>query len=207
MNDRLRSPYPDCGWRSLFLPKFYTAMRSYLLICSLLLGEIFSLSSFLTDSALAGSGGNETGVNPPTEVPAPITTQVNQQNGLLQINGVSSNLTSPNCSSGCAYGAIRVFPGYNGASRSVEGIAGVIWQFNSPESSQAEATKLNAELQKYKTEHDIIEGLSLKLAEAIEQNKIERAYIIAIILAPKLRYEDYRVLLREVSNGKLFRLN
>jgi hypothetical protein len=40
-----------------------------------------------------------------------------------------------------------------------------------------------------------------KLAEAIENNKPERANAIAIILAPRLGYKDYQQLLRDVRNN------
>jgi hypothetical protein len=61
---------------------------------------------------------------------------------------------------------------------------------------------LNEEMHKYTTENQVKFALSEKLAEALENGKMERATIIAMNLAPMLGYKDYRWLLMAVSSPK-----
>jgi hypothetical protein len=65
-----------------------------------------------------------------------------------------------------------------------------------------EVNRLNAEMQKYRTQHEIKLALSEKLAEALENGKTERATIIAMNLFPMLGYKDYQSLLKAVSIPK-----
>jgi hypothetical protein len=164
---------------------------------------------FTTHSTLAGAGEVSIPTTTPTVIPAnnitPIestTTQVNQPyGGIVQFNGYS-NPSIPNCSSSCTYLNLRVLPSNNGASQAFEGTIGFIFQNNFTEKYQAESIKLTSELQKYRVEHEIIDYLSRQLADALENNKFDRARIIAINLAPKLGYSDYRIYLQKITSGK-----
>jgi hypothetical protein len=62
----------------------------------------------------------------------------------------------------------------------------------SPESTPAQNACILAENQR--------DALTKKLAEAIENKKPERANAIAIILAQRLGYNDYRQLLKDIRN-------
>jgi hypothetical protein len=125
--------------------------------------------------------------------------------GIIQVNNGYGNPGSTSCGGGCAYLNIRASPTTNGAgaTNNIEGSAGVVWQFGSTEAAQSQAIRLTSELQKYKTEQEIIEYLSRQLADALENNRLDRARIIAITLAPKIGYSDYRVLLKTVTNGRV----
>ena len=142
---------------------------------------------------------------PPTPSPAGApnpsgeVSNINQA-GSIQVNGYSGQ-NVPNCVGGCIYTNVRVAPNIYGA-RTVEGTVGLVWQFSSPEAAQGRSIELTATLQKYRAEQEIINSLNIQLAEALENGKFDRARIIAISLAPKLGYADYRVFLQKVTGGK-----
>jgi hypothetical protein len=157
------------------------------------------ITSISSTPSWAG-GGDSTAILPTTSI-SPIEnagTQINQFN-----SGSFSNLTIPNCAGGCAYSTIRLAPGSSATPQNIEAVVGVTWQFNSPELAQNQVNRTIAELQKYKTEYEIIDALSIQLANAIENSQFERARIIAIVLAPKVGYPDYRLYLQKITNGKL----
>ena len=81
-------------------------------------------------------------------------------------------------------------------------MAGVTWQLGSNDGGAAELNRLNGEMTKYRTEHEIKLALSEKLAEALENGKIQRATIIAMNLAPMLGYKNHQSLLNAVSIPK-----
>jgi hypothetical protein len=66
----------------------------------------------------------------------------------------------------------------------------------------SEINRLNGEMHKYTTENQIKLALSEKLADALENGKMERATIIAMNLAPLLRYKNYKLLLKAVASSK-----
>ncbi len=74
--------------------------------------------------------------------------------------------------------------------------ASVTWRLNAPEVVQAEAERIKQRLEDNKT-------LITTLAEAIAQNKPELARGIAIILAPRLNYQDPKVLIAELKEGTI----
>ncbi len=74
--------------------------------------------------------------------------------------------------------------------------ASVTWRLNAPEVVQAEAERIKQRLEDNKT-------LITTLAEAISQNKPELARGIAIILAPRLNYQDPKVLIAELKEGTI----
>jgi hypothetical protein len=74
--------------------------------------------------------------------------------------------------------------------------ASITWRLNAPEVVQAEAERIKQRLEDNKT-------LITTLAEAIAQNKPELARGIAIILAPRLNYQDPKVLIAELKEGTI----
>jgi hypothetical protein len=157
------------------------------------------------DNSTSTNGSNiiTTPINSTTSTLTTPINQYNQQSG-LQVNwSGSSNLTPPNCNGGCVFAVTRASPVTYGSGTNIEAMVGVIVPIGSNDGGMAEINRLNAEMQKYRTEHEIRLALSEKLADAIENKKIERALIIAMNLAPMLGYKDYRLLLKDVSIPKI----
>jgi len=137
--------------------------------------------------------------NTPTDASnlIPSTNSVNPYGDINQqgiINNGLNSLSQPNCRSNvCLFTLIR------NTTQGTEFLGGAVWQLGgSPEQTQAESQKLLAIAQKEKLDQESAIILTEKLADAIENKKIERAKLYAIILAPKLGYKDYIDLLQEV---------
>jgi hypothetical protein len=170
-------------------------------------------STLTTTPAPINTGDNSTTTNSSTTITTPINSststsnipinQYNQQSG-LQVNwSGSSNLTPPNCNGGCVFAVTRASPVTYGSGTNIEAMVGVIIPIGSNDGGMGEVNRLRVEMEKYRTEHEIRLALSEKLADAIENKKMERALIIAMNLAPMLGYKDYRLLLRDVSSPKI----
>lgn len=131
-------------------------------------------------------------------------TQVSQQSGIVQVAnwGGSSTLSPPSCNGGCFFAVTKATPATYGSGTNLEAMIGVTIPIGSSDGGMGEVNRLNAEMQKYRTESEIKIALSEKLADALENRKMERATIIAMSLAPLLGYKDYRLLLRDVSTPK-----
>lgn len=173
-----------------------------------------------TYPALAGGGTGEnptpadssmqtttSSITPSSSTPLGLSnsvTQVNQQSGIVQVAnwGGSSNLTPPSCNGGCFFAVTRATPATYGSGANVEAVVGVTIPLGSTDGGAAELNRLNGEMQKYRTEHEVKLALSEKLADALENGKMERATIIAMNLAPMLGYKDYQLLLKAVSSSK-----
>jgi hypothetical protein len=193
-------------------------------------GVIIGLLSFVATAHPAFAGGGPSDNSTPSTSPTPITTgdnftptnnpstittpinsttststtpiQYNQQQG-LQVNwSGSSNLTPPNCNGGCVFAVTRASPVTYGSGTNLEAMVGVILPIGSNDGGAGEQNRLRIEMEKYRTEHEIRIALSEKLADALENRKMERATIIAMNLAPLLGYKDYHLLLRDVSIPK-----
>lgn len=169
------------------------------------------------------TGDNSTSTNSPTTITTPINSttstittpinstiptsnipinQYNQHQG-LQVNwSGSSNLTPPSCNGGCVFAVTRASPVTYGSGTNLEAMIGVILPIGSNDGGAGEQNRLRIEMEKYRTEHEIRIALSEKLADALENRKMERATIIAMNLAPLLGYKDYNLLLRDVSIPK-----
>jgi hypothetical protein len=180
-----------------------------------------SISS--NNPTLITTGDNSTSTNSPTIITTPINSttptittpinstiptsnipinQYNQQQG-LQVNwSGSSNLTPPNCNGGCVFAVTRASPVTYGSGTNLEAMVGVILPIGSNDGGAGEQNRLKIEMEKYRTEHEIRIALSEKLADALENRRMERATIIAMNLAPLLGYKDYHLLLRDVSIPK-----
>lgn len=156
-------------------------------------------------SVIAGGDGNSNPTNTSNSIITPDPnsnfTQVNQQSGIVQVanwNG-SSNLAPPNCNGGCFFAVTRVTPTTYGSGHNAEALIGITLPIGSNDNGIGEVNRINAEMQKYRTENDAKLALSEKLSEALESCKIERARIIALLLAPMLGYKDHQSLLTTVS--------
>jgi hypothetical protein len=165
-----------------------------------------------TYRASAGGGGvidNSTSIpsstqtiTPNTSTPSTLTTPTTQYNQSgLQVNwSGSSTLNPPNCNGGCVFAVTKISPTTYGSGTNMEAIVGITLPIGSNDNGTGEVNRINAEMQKYRTENETKIALSEKLAEALENGKMERAKVIAIILFPLLGYKDYQSLLRAVSN-------
>jgi hypothetical protein len=132
---------------------------------------------------------------------APIAAQYNQSG--LQVNySASSTLSPPSCNSGCVFAVTRASPTNTGSGANIEAMVGVTMSLGTNDGGVSELNRLNGEMHKYTTENQVKMALSEKLAEALENGKMERATIIAMNLAPMLGYKDYRWLLMAVSSSK-----
>jgi hypothetical protein len=178
--------------------------KSLTTVCFFAVATFSQIHPALADGELIAQVVPVTPTNLPTEVIS--TTQVNQQPGIVQVgNGNwagSSNLSTPNCPTGCIYVQGRSYPSATGTPN-WEATAGVLFQLGSPDNGNAEISRLNLELQKYKTKNELIAGLSRELSDAIESNKMPRARLIAIILAPEIGYKRYEDLLIEMSKKNI----
>ncbi|WP_309728188.1 hypothetical protein [Chamaesiphon sp. OTE_75_metabat_556] len=114
----------------------------------------------------------------------------------------SSTLSPPTCNGGCIFAVTRVSPTNSGSGTNLEAVVGITIPIGSNDNGAGEVNRLNAEMQKYRTEHEIKLALSEKLAEALESGRMERARVIAIMLAPLLGYKDYQSLLIVISSPK-----
>ncbi len=191
---------------------------------------IGAISGFLAFAVIAHpalAGGGEVNTSTPTNVPTQIdnstpqsttgsiipsssipstlnnsVNQFNQQSGGIQVNGYASTLTPPSCNGGCFFAVTRASPATYGSGTNLEAVVGVTIPLGSTDGGIGEVNRLNAEMQKYRSEHEIKLALSEKLAEALENGKTERATIIAMNLAPMMGYKDYQSLLKAVSIPK-----
>ena len=71
-------------------------------------------------------------------------------------------------------------------SNQLESVIGVIIAIDSPERANSETNRMVVEIKKSKNEYEIKLALGEKLADAIELGKMERAKIVAMLLAPLL---------------------
>ncbi len=171
--------------------------------------------SIYTEQALSG-GGDTTQptitdtsiVSPPTpnsgspSVTSPTLIQQTGTSNYANVNSNTGTLNYPSCNGTCGFAIMRTSPSNNNngtTGNQYEAVIGFIHSFNSPDQSNAETNRLMIEIQKYKSEYEIIAALSDKLAEALETGKYERANLIAIILAPKLG-KTHLQLLNEVRS-------
>lgn len=170
---------------------------------------IYPLAVLLTTPSAIAGGGLTTNSTSTTTSPTSITTsdpnttftQVSQQSGIVQVanwNG-SSNLAPPNCTGGCFFAVTRITPTTYGSGQNAEALIGITLPIGSNDNGIGEVNRVNAEMQKYRTEHEAKLALSEKLSEALENCKIERARVIALLLAPMLGYKDHQTLLNTVS--------
>lgn len=176
---------------------------------TILIGAIGSLALTLTaHPALAGGGTGDTPTPTQTtpETPTPNSSSSSQSIAPLQVNQQSlisnwsgSALTPPSCNGPCFFAVTRAAPSSYGSGTNIEAMIGVTIPLGSNDGGAGEVNRLNAEMQKYRTEHEIKLALSEKLADALESGKMERAKLVAMMLAPHLGYKDYRLLLNTVT--------
>jgi hypothetical protein len=169
-----------------------------------------------SNSTTVATGDTTTPITTPTPVPtlpsAPTPTntstsivpaQYNQSGSGVQVNySGSSTLSPPSCNGGCVFAVTRVSPATDGSNHNLEAMVGVTIPIGSNDGGVGEVNRVNAEMHKYRSQHEIKLALSEKLSEALENGKMERAKVIAMMLAPLLGYKDYEALLIAVSSPK-----
>lgn len=176
-----------------------TIASPLLLLCQMTVAQAGTDTSINAGTATSqtGNSNSETTLSVPTSTNP--STPFTQQTGVIQFNNSGlSALTYPNCGGACVFAIGRMAPSYNGTT-SLEAVAGVVWQFKSPENTQAQAIKRQVDAQNERLEQESTVTLSEKLAEAIEQGRTKRANLLAILLAKRLGYPDYQSLLRDVT--------
>jgi hypothetical protein len=161
------------------------------------------MTAFLTLPISPASAGAETNApipNEPILTPVGSTSTLSQQAGVIQNNTGIGTLGTPNCTGTCLFTLIKVIP--NGSSTTVEASVGVIWQISSPENTQAQASKIRADAERdnLAAQTDIV--LVEKLSAALEANKLDLANAIAILLAKRWGYSDYRQLIRDIRDRR-----
>jgi hypothetical protein len=157
-------------------------------------------SSNTTDSETSVAPLNSANSETATTTATSASTPINQQTGVIQFNNSGlSALTYPNCGGACIFAIGRMAPTGNG-NASWEAVAGLVWQFQSPENTQAQANKMIAQAQSDNLTQESTVALAEKLAEAIESGKRERATLLAIILAKKLGYPSHLQLLQGIQS-------
>lgn len=135
----------------------------------------------------------------------PTTLLQTGSNSFANINSTSGGLTYPNCGGTCFFGIIRASSsnalnsGISQNSGQVEALVGFVQSLGTSDQVIAEANRTLVEIQKLKSESEINIDLALKLSDAIEAGKDERANIIAILLAPRLG-KNHLQLLAEVHS-------
>jgi hypothetical protein len=163
-----------------------------------------SCSLVTVGQAIADEGETNTGnpqtpevqltpTNPQTAGSLTITPTTLQQTGNNNFANVNSNvgaLNYPSCSGSCFFGILRTTPNNNNfsgtISNQIEAVIGIIIAIDSPERANVETNRMIVDIQRSKNEYEIKLTLGEKLADAIELGKMERAKIIAILLAPLL---------------------
>lgn len=188
--------------------------RNYIKILVVVLTSCLNLSIY-AEQAISGGGETtqptttDTSVVSPSipnsispSVTSPTLIQQTGASNYANVNPSTGTLNYPNCNGTCGFAIMRTSPSNNNngtTGNQYEAVIGIIHSFNSPDQSNAETNRLMLEIQKFKSEHEIVAALSDKLAEALETGKYERANLIAIILAPKLG-KTHLQLLNEVRS-------
>jgi hypothetical protein len=154
-------------------------------------GEVARAGS--TDrSEASGTAGKSTS----SEGSPPADGGINQQADFIQNNGFESNsLTYPNCQGACVFAIGRM------NRNAWEAVAGVVWQFGSPDNIQAKTNRLLIQAQSENLEQESNTVLAEKLADAMEVGKKDRVALLAMLLGKRLGYEDLRGFLQEVKNA------
>jgi hypothetical protein len=81
-------------------------------------------------------------------------------------------------------------------------MVGAVWQISSPENTYAQNARILAETQQAIVNNQTNLTLTKELSEAIEKKQFSRVNAIAIILAKRVGYSDFRKYLADVFNVK-----
>jgi hypothetical protein len=125
---------------------------------------------------------------------APQIDQPANINNTNNYNPDSYSTSYPNCSGTCVFAI-----GKNDRQNGWQLTTGIVWNINSPERTQAESSKIVALAQSQKISLDSNLLLMEKLTQAIVSGQTEQANGLAIILANRLGYLDYKNLIKEIK--------
>jgi NACalpha-BTF3-like transcription factor len=163
-----------------------------------LLGTVLFGLSISPASAGAEIAGNTPTTNESTIAPVSATQTLSQQAGVIQNNTGIGTLGTPNCTGTCFFTLIKLMP--NGSSTNYEASVGAIWQISSPENTQAQAMKIRADSDRENMVAQTDISLVEKLSAALAANNMDLANAIAIMLAKRWGYSDYRQLIRDIRD-------
>jgi hypothetical protein len=110
-------------------------------------------------------------------------------------------LNIPSCSGTCYALSIQTSPGGAGIAPSTELKFGFSFDLDRSERDRLAATATKVQAERKSASQQFIAGLERELTDAIAQQRYERARILAIQLAPRLGYKDYRLYLLKISAG------
>lgn len=113
----------------------------------------------------------------------------------------SSALNIPSCQGICYILGIQASPGGAGIAPSTDLKFGISFDLDRSEQDRAVAAATKVQAERKLASQQFITGLKRELTEAITQKRYERSRILAIQLAPRLGYKDYRRYLLEISAG------
>ena len=147
--------------------------------------KIFTLNRSIVSAALAaGVGLNCGSVKAETLIPLSIPA-----------------LNLPSCPSTCYILSIQTSPGGAGIAPSTDLKFGISIEIDRTERDRLAAAATKAKAERKSASQQFIAGLERELTDAIAQQRYERARILAIQLAPRLGYKDYRLYLLKISAG------
>jgi hypothetical protein len=129
------------------------------------------------------------------------TSPINQQAGIINNGSGYGSLTTPSCSGLCVFAIGRTVRNGN-SDPSFEATVGAVWQISSSENTYAQNARILAETQQAIVNNQTNLTLTKELSEAIEKKQFSRVNAIAIILAKRLGYSDFRKYLADVFNVK-----
>jgi hypothetical protein len=152
-----------------------------------------AVSSNMNDSPLSNGTNNLLSTNPINS--APSIDQPANINNTNNYNPDSYSTSYPSCSGTCLFAI-----GKNDRQSGWQLTTGIVWNINSPERTQAESSKILATAQSQKTNLDINLLLMEKLTQAIFSERTEQVNGLAIILASRLGYLDYKSLIKEIKS-------
>lgn len=110
-------------------------------------------------------------------------------------------LNIPSCQGTCYSLSIQTSPGGAGIAPSTDLKFGISLDFDRTERDRLSAAATKVQAERKSASQQFIAGLKRELTDAIAQQRYERARILAIQLAPKLGYKDYRLYLLKISAG------
>jgi hypothetical protein len=112
-----------------------------------------------------------------------------------------STLNLPDCPNTCYKIGVNTFPGGNGIQPNTEFRFSVGISLDRAETDRLAATAKRYQIKQQQTKQAYIDLLQRDLVTAIDLKQYTRARIIAIQLAPRLGYKDYRRYLSTISGG------
>ncbi len=127
----------------------------------------------------------------------PTTLLQTGSNNIANVNSNIGALNYPNCNGTCAFAIMRTTPAnnINGiTSNQIEGVLGLIHTFNSPDQTNADTNRQLVNIQKQRSESEIVTNYIKAISEACQAKDSIRAELTAKALG-RIWNIDYKTLL------------